>query len=117
MQPIYLHLRALALLQELKEQEMMDEQRRRQMEEENYRLEREAEERERQRRLEEHRDIQKKVAKERIEQLKSTTLGARALATYSEEVCVYTGFVNSTLDITYHNIFVTACCQVILNFV
>jgi len=56
------------------------------MEEENYRLEREAEERERQRRLDEHRDIQKKVAKERIEQLKSTTLGARALATYSEEV-------------------------------
>ena len=74
------------LCQELKEQERMDEQRRRQMEEENYRLEREAEERERQRRVEEHRDIQKKVAKERIEQLKSTTLGARALATYSEEV-------------------------------
>jgi len=73
-------------VQELKEQELMEEQRRRQMEEENYRLEREAEERERQRRLEEHRDIQKKVAKERIEQLKSTTLGARALATYSEEV-------------------------------
>jgi len=68
----------------------MDEQRRRQMEEENYRLEREAEERERQRRLEEHRDIQKKVAKERIEQLKSTTLGARALATYSEEVRLLT---------------------------
>jgi len=79
--------------QELKEQELMDEQRRRQMEEENYRLEREAEERERQRRLEEHRDIQKKVAKERIEQLKSTTLGARALATYSEEVCVYNCFI------------------------
>jgi len=80
----------VSLCQELKEQELMDEQRRRQMEEENYRLEREAEERERQRRLEEHRDIQKKVAKERIEQLKSTTLGARALATYSEEVrCLY----------------------------
>jgi len=76
----------LLFVQELKEQELMEEQRRRQMEEENYRLEREAEERERQRRLEEHRDIQKKVAKERIEQLKSTTLGARALATYSEEV-------------------------------
>jgi len=74
-------------VQELKEQELVEEQRRRQMEEENYRLEREAEERERQRRLEEHRDIQKKVAKERIEQLKSTTLGARALAIYSEEVC------------------------------
>jgi translation initiation factor 3 subunit A len=70
---------------EQKEQEMLEEQRRRQMEEENVRLEREAEERERQRRLEEHRDIQKKVAKERIEQLKSTTLGARALATYTEE--------------------------------
>ena len=76
----------VVVFQELKEQELMEEQRRRQMEEENYRLEREAEERERQRRLDEHRDIQKKVAKERIEQLKSTTLGARALATYSEEV-------------------------------
>jgi len=83
----------VVIFQELKEQELMEEQRRRQMEEENYRLEREAEERERQRRLDEHRDIQKKVAKERIEQLKSTTLGARALATYSEEVWIITVFL------------------------
>jgi len=95
---------AYTVVQELKEQELMEEQRRRQMEEENYRLEREAEERERQRRLEEHRDIQKKVAKERIEQLKSTTLGARALATYSEEVWqqfIFLSFLllNQLLDI------------------
>jgi translation initiation factor 3 subunit A len=56
------------------------------LEEENYRLEKEAEERERLRRAEEHKDIQRKVAKERIDQLKRTTLGDRALSQYTEEV-------------------------------
>jgi hypothetical protein len=72
--------------QEQKEQEIIDQQRRKQMEEENFRLEREAEEREKMRRLEEHKDIQKKLAAERISQLRTTTLGQRALAEYSEEV-------------------------------
>jgi len=70
---------------EMKEQELIEEQRRKQMEEEKYRLEIEAEERDKMRRAEEHRDIQRKVARERIDQLKKTTLGDRALSQYTEE--------------------------------
>jgi translation initiation factor 3 subunit A len=51
------------------------------------RLEREAAEREQQRRLDEHKEIQRKVAKERLEQLKSTSVGAKAFADRSEDVC------------------------------
>lgn len=50
------------------------------------RLTKEAEEREKQRKIDEHRDIQKKVVKERLEQIKSTTVGAKAFADLSEEV-------------------------------
>lgn len=78
-------LENINMQREQKEQELLEEQRRKQMEEENYRLEREAEERERLRRIEEHKDIQKKIARERIEQLKSTALGAKAINMYSEE--------------------------------
>jgi len=70
----------------MKEQELIEEQRRKLLEEEKYRLEIEAEERDRLRRAEEHRDIQRKVARERIDQLKRTTLGDRALSQYTEEV-------------------------------
>jgi len=63
---------------------------RKQVEAEVARLEREAEERDRQRRAEEHKDIQRKVTKERLEQIKSTTVGAKAFADLSEEVsCTY----------------------------
>merc|ERR1712170_43642 len=50
------------------------------------RLEREAKEREEQRRREEHREIQRKVAKERLEQLKNTAVGAKAFADLSDDV-------------------------------
>ena len=73
-------------IKEREEAELLEEQKRRQIEAEMARLEREAEERERQRKLEEHKEIQRKVAKERLEQLKSTTLGARAFADLSEDV-------------------------------
>jgi hypothetical protein len=50
------------------------------------RLDREAKERERQRILAEQRDIQKKHALERIEQLKKSELGARVVQNIDEEV-------------------------------
>lgn len=56
------------------------------MEAEMARLEREAKERERQRILAEQRDIQKKHALERIEQLKKSELGARVVQNIDEEV-------------------------------
>ncbi|KAI0236259.1 Eukaryotic translation initiation factor 3 subunit A [Lamellibrachia satsuma] len=71
---------------EREEQELMEEAKRKQIEAEMARLEREAEEREKQRRLEEHREIQRKAARERLEQLKSTALGARAFEGIDEEV-------------------------------
>ncbi|KAK2180443.1 hypothetical protein NP493_443g06025 [Ridgeia piscesae] len=71
---------------EREEQELMEEAKRKQIEAEMARLEREAEEREKQRRMEEHREIQRKAARERLEQLKSTALGARAFEGIDEEV-------------------------------
>lgn len=65
----------------------MEEQKRRHHEAEMARLSREAEEREKQRKIDEHHDIQKKVARERIEQLKTTSVGYKAFADLSEEVC------------------------------
>ena len=50
------------------------------------RLEREAEQRERQRQLAEHKAIQQKVAKERLEQLKSTPLGSKVFSQLDESV-------------------------------
>lgn len=73
------------LLQEREELEQQEEQRRRQYEAEMARLEREAKEREEQRRREEHKEIQRKVAKERLEQLKNTAVGAKAFADLSED--------------------------------
>lgn len=55
--------------------EIQEEQRRKQVEAEMARLEKEAEERERQRRRQEQEDIQKKVAKDRLEQLKKSDIG------------------------------------------
>ena len=78
------------MAQEREEYEQAEEIRKKQLEVEMLRLEREAEERERLRRLEEHKSIKLKVAKERIEQLKLTSLGTRALAIYSEEVRMMT---------------------------
>ena len=79
-------------VQEKKEQEILAEQHRKQVEEETFRLEREAEERDRLRRAEEHKDIQRKVAKERIDQLKRTTIGDRALSQYTDEVSILSRF-------------------------
>ena len=50
------------------------------------RLEKEARERERQRQLAETKEIQKKHALERIEQLKKSELGARVVQKIDEEV-------------------------------
>lgn len=76
----------MATWQEKVEHEIAEGQKRKQMEAEQARLSREAEERDKQRRMDEHRDIQKKVAKERLEQLKSTSVGAKAFADISEDV-------------------------------
>ena len=64
----------------------MEEQRRKQYEDEMRRLEREAEERDRQKRLQEHEEVQKKVARERLDQLRSTELGEKAFTGITEEV-------------------------------
>ena len=74
------------VFQEREEMEQQEEQRRRQYEAEMARLEREAKEREEQRRREEHKEIQRKVAKERLEQLKNTAVGAMAFADLSDDV-------------------------------
>lgn len=79
----------LVFFQEKEEQEIAEEQKRKQMEAEYARLEREAEERERQKRKEEQENIQKKVAKERLEQLKSTSAGAKCFSNIDEEVCLW----------------------------
>lgn len=50
------------------------------------RLEREAQEREDQRRIEERNEIRKKAAKERLEQLRSTALGAKVFKEVDAEV-------------------------------
>ena len=52
------------------------------------RLEKEARERERQRQLAETKEIQKKHALERIEQLKKSELGARVVQKIDEEVSI-----------------------------
>ena len=64
---------------------LLEEQRRKQYEAEMARLEREAEERERQKRLQEHQEVQKKVARERLDQLRSTDLGKTAFQGITEE--------------------------------
>ena len=53
------------------------------------RLEREAEERARQRRLKEHQEIQKKAAKEKLEQLKSTAIGFKVFADMDVDVSYF----------------------------
>lgn len=72
--------------QEREEQEQIEEQRKRAYDAEMARLEREAKERERLRKIEEHKEIQKKHAMERIEQLKKTDIGAKVLQNLDEEV-------------------------------
>ena len=54
---------------------------------EELRLKREMAERERQRAQQEHENIRKKEAEKRIEQLKTTDIGIRALEGLTEEVC------------------------------
>merc|ERR1712079_727574 len=53
---------------------------------EQARLQREAEERERQRVIEEEKEISRKQAKERLEQLRQTPLGAKMIAEMDEDV-------------------------------
>ena len=62
-------------IREQEEMAIQEEQRRKQVEAEMARLEKEAEERERQRRRQEQEDIQKKVAKDRLEQLQKSDIG------------------------------------------
>lgn len=59
------------------------------------RLEKEAEERERQRRIDEHNEIKKRAARERLDQLKSTELGAKAFADLKEEVRLFSNCIIS----------------------
>jgi len=66
--------------------EQAEEQKKKAYDAEMARLDREAKERERQRRIEEHREIQKKHALEKIEQLKKTDIGAKVLQNLDEEV-------------------------------
>ena len=73
-------------MKEREEYEQQEEARKRAIEAEMARLEREAKEREKQRHLAEQRDIQKKHALERIEQLKKSELGARVVQNIDEEV-------------------------------
>jgi len=56
------------------------------MEAEEKRLKKEMEEREKQRAEQEHRNIRRKEAEKRIEQLKTTDIGVRALEGLTEEV-------------------------------
>ena len=72
--------------QEREEVELREEERRKQYEAEMKRLEREAAEREKQRYLEEQEKIKKAHAKERLEQLRQTSLGAKVFAEMDEEV-------------------------------
>ncbi len=53
-------------------------------------LQREADERERQRRENERREIQLKAAKEKLEQLRQTAIGAKVFNDMDEEVREYT---------------------------
>lgn len=71
----------------------LEEQRRVQFEADMARLEREVEQREQHRRIEDHREIQKKVAKERLKQLKSTSIGVKAFADLSEDVQTFIYFL------------------------
>ena len=73
------------VFQEQQEAEQIEEERRKQYDAEMSRLQREKEERERQRRIEEHDEIKKKAAREKLDQLKSTELGAKAFADLKEE--------------------------------
>ena len=72
--------------QEQEEMAILEEQRRRQYEAEMARLEKEAAEREQTRRKQEHMEVQRKVAKERLEQLKATELGEKAFEGITEDV-------------------------------
>lgn len=74
------------VIQERKEQEQIEEQKKKAYDLEMARLEREAKERERLRKIEEHKEIKKKHAMERIEQLKKTDIGAKVLQNLDEEV-------------------------------
>ena len=92
----------------------MEEAKRKQIEAEMARLEREAEEREKQRRMEEHREIQRKAARERLEQLKSTALGARAFEGIDEEVrgCDMRSSVILVGDRKWPSVLLNCCCIV-----
>ena len=80
--------------------EQQEEQRRRQYDAEMARLEREAKEREEQRRRDEHKEIQRKVAKERLEQLKNTAVGAKAFADLSDDVSITPHSLNPVKDLS-----------------
>ena len=101
------------LLQEQKEIEQAEEIRRRQFEAEMERLEKEAAERETQRRIEERNEIKKKAAKEKLEQIKSTELGAKAFADIKEDVSAGQKYHISTSQrekCTIRIVTVVMCC-------
>lgn len=75
------------ILQDEQEMERERERQRKLRSAEEERLKREAEQREKQRVDQERENIRKKEAEKRIEQLKSTDVGIRALEGLTEEVC------------------------------
>jgi len=78
-------LENISTQREREEVELREEERRKQYEAEMKRLEREAAEREKQRYLEEQEKIKRAHAKERLEQLRQTSLGAKVFAEMDEE--------------------------------
>ncbi|XP_074640186.1 eukaryotic translation initiation factor 3 subunit A-like [Tubulanus polymorphus] len=78
-------LETISTQREQEEMMRMEEERRKKEEAELGRLQREMEERAQQRRDEEMKEIQRKVARERLDQLKKTDIGAKAFADIDEE--------------------------------
>ena len=88
---------------------ILEEQRRRQYEAEMARLEKEAAEREQTRRKQEHMEVQRKVAKERLEQLKATELGEKAFEGITEDVSVLWFFCVLVMNYIFFVMIKSAC--------
>ena len=78
--------------------EQQEEQRRKQIDAERARLDREREERERQRHLQEQEEIQKRVAKDRLEQLQKSDIGKAFENVTVEARYLITSFISSVYN-------------------
>jgi translation initiation factor 3 subunit A len=91
-------------LQEREEQEQLEMELEEQSRLEFQRREREIEERQKLKKEEEHSEIKKKVARERLQQLRNTEVGAKAFANLNEEVGIdkfLCSYVCVTFNISY----------------